>query len=235
MKSINTLLLATCVSLTGCASAPNISLDKSLAGKIETAELLRVSESQYFMVKNLSGLSGLGGAIGGAISGISESDRTETFVNAYNENAVHLTDELVAALEKDLNQGGIQVTYKEDDFAKLNNGHDDYSHINSDQQTLLSVWFGPVGYIADGVIDAPYEPWLFVNVRLLDAKTKQVLSQKSYTAGYKALTKGAVFVPCAESYRFNTFETIMDNFPKSIEGLSMCVKAVSEQATKDLL
>ncbi|HDM8048708.1 TPA: hypothetical protein P0E07_001791 [Vibrio fluvialis] len=156
-------------------------------------------------------------------------------MNDYNENAVHLTDELVAALEKDLNQGGIQVTYKEDDFAKLNNGHDDYSHINSDQQTLLSVWFGPVGYIADGVIDAPYEPWLFVNVRLLDAKTKQVLSQKSYTAGYKALTKGAVFVPCAESYRFNTFETIMDNFPKSIEGLSMCVKAVSEQATKDLL
>ncbi|ENU5813830.1 hypothetical protein ACE34P_001381 [Vibrio fluvialis] len=52
---------------------------------------------------------------------------------------MHLTDELVAALEKDLNQGGIQVTYKEDDFAKLNNGNDDYSHINSDQQTLLSV------------------------------------------------------------------------------------------------
>jgi hypothetical protein len=121
-------------------------LDKSLAGKIETAELLRVSESQYFMVKNLSGLSRLGGAIGGAIAGVSESDRTETFVNAYNENAVHLTDELVAALEKDLNQGGIQVTYKEDDFAKLNNGNDDYSHINSDQQTLLSVWFGPCGF-----------------------------------------------------------------------------------------
>ncbi|MBY7793983.1 hypothetical protein KW415_05135 [Vibrio fluvialis] len=100
MKSTNTLLLAICVSLTGCASAPNISLDKSLAWKIETAELLRVSESQYFMVRNLSGLSGLGGAIGGAIAGVSKSDRTETFVNAYNENAVHLTDELVAALEK---------------------------------------------------------------------------------------------------------------------------------------
>lgn len=228
------LALTTTFLLAGCASTPNISLDEAKAGPIATAALLRVTESQTFTVRNLSGLQGLGGVIGGTIAGVVEIKRTEAFVDAYNAGSTRLSASLVGDLQRELAGGGMQVSYLADEFAKLKNGADDYSHIQTNKDAILSVWFGPVGYIADGVIDAPYEPWVVVHVRLLHGKTKQILSQKTYTAGYKAKLEGAMFVPCSTSYRFGTFDKLMAASTQSVEALSECEKAITRQAAQDL-
>jgi len=221
--------------LTGCASTtPNISLDKTKTGPIASAALLRINESQQFKILNLSGLPALGGAIGGLIAGDVATQRSNKFVEAYNKGSVHLADALAGDLQHEFSSTNIEIAYTPSEFAKIKNGADDYSHIQTDKDAILSVWFGPVGYIADGVIDAPYQPWVVVHVRLLDGKTKKILSQKSYTAGYQAKTKGTQFVSCATSYRFSTFDTLMDNFDKAVEGLSECEKAIAQRAAEDL-
>jgi len=182
------LLIITALLLVGCASTPSISLEKDKTGPIATVALLRVTESQQFIVRNLSKLPVLGGgAIGGTIAGVVEAKRTETFVDEYNRRSVQLSASLVGNLQRELNSSGMQISYFPDEFAKLKDGADDYSHIKTDKDAILSIWFGPVGYIAKGAIaDAPYEPWVVVHVRLLQSKTMQVLSQTTYTAGYKA-------------------------------------------------
>jgi hypothetical protein len=228
------LSVAAALLLAGCASTPNISLDRSKSGPIATLALLRVTESQQFRVRNLSGLSALGGAIGGAIHGSVDDERARTFVDAYNRGSVRLSASIVGDLQRDLSGAGMQVSYLPDEFAKLKDGADDYSHIQTDRDAILSVWFGSVGYIADGAVDAPYEPWVVVHVRLLHGRTKQILSQKSYTAGWKAKTEGAVFVPCATGYRFATFEALMADFARSVEALSECERSIVRQASQDL-
>lgn len=233
-----TLCIFTTFLLAGCASTPNIpniSLEKAKAGPIDTVALLRVTESQFFLVQNLSGLPALGGVIGGVVAAKGQAERTTKFADAYNAGSTRLSASLVDDLQREFVAGGKHISYLPDEFAKLKDNADDYSHIQTDKDVILSVWFGAVGYVADGVVDAPYEPWMVVKVRLLQGKTKQVLSQKIYTAGYKSKLDGAVFVPCAKDYRFDTFEKLMADFAGSVRALSECEKAVARQAVQDLM
>lgn len=204
-------------------------------GPLNSVALLRVTESQYFLIQNLSGLSALGGVIGGAIAATGQADRSTKFADAYNAGTTRFSASLVDDLQREFVSGGKQISYMADEFAKTKDKADDYSHIQTEKDVILSVWFGAVGYIADGVVDAPYQPWMVVNVRLLQGKTKQVLSQKTYTAGYKSKLDGAVFVPCAEGYRFDTFEKLMADFAGSVRALSECEKAIARQAVQDLM
>ena len=228
-------VFAATVLLAGCASRPDISLDKTKTEPIGTVALLRVSESQNFVVRNLSGLKALGGAIGGAIAGGGDDKRTATLVDSYNRGAVRLSALLINDLSRELASGGMQVSYTPDEFAKLKGGTDDYSHIKTEKDAILSVWFGSVGYVADGVIDAPYEPWVVLNVRLLHGKTKQVLSQKTYSAGFKSpFLQGAVFVPCSAGHRFDTFEKLTSDFKRAVDGLAECESAIIQRAAQDI-
>ena len=235
LRSVTALLAATALTLAGCAvSTPNITLDRSKTGPTTTVSLLRVTESQQFMVRNLSGIPALGGVLGAAIAGGAESTRNDAFIKEYNLGTTRLAASLVSDLQNELSNRGMQVSYLPDEYAKLKDGVDDYSHIQTNSDAILSVWFGAVGYIADGVVDAPYQPWVVAHVRMLNGKTKQVISQKTYTAGYRAKTSGAVFVPCATNYRFQTFEKLMSEFSRSIEALVECEKTIARQAADDL-
>jgi len=160
--------------------------------------------------------------------------RAGKFIDAYNAGSTRLAASLADDLQREFMATGTHISYLSGEVAKLKDGADDYSHIQTDKDAILSVWFGPVGYIAAGVIDAPYEPWMVVHVRLLQGKTKQVLSQKTYTAGYKAETEGAVFVPCAKDSRFDTFDKLMADFAGSVKALAECEQAIARQAVQDL-
>lgn len=228
--------LAASILFTGCASTPNISLDKSKTGAINSLDLLKVNESQRFMILNMSGLPAVGGIIGGAIAGNVAEKRAAQFVEAYNAaGGSRLSTALVSDLQREFSASGKSVNYLPDEFAKIKGGKDDYSHIKTDKDAVLSVWFGGVGYVADGTIDAPFEPWVVVHVRLLDGKSKQVLSQKTYSAGYKGKIDGAVFVPCAKDVRYDAFDKLAANFAQAIDALSDCEKAIAQQAVRDLI
>jgi hypothetical protein len=226
----------TALLVAGCAlpSTPNISLDKAKTGAFTTVALLRIAEPRRFVVHNLSGLSAGGGLIGGLIAASAETTRTGKFVDAYNAGSTRLATSLVANLQREFRDNGTHISYRDDQVPKVSENAFDYSDITTDNDAILSVWFGGVGYIANGAFDAPYEPWVVVHVRLLHGKTKAVLSQKSYTSGYKARTAGTVFVPCAKEYRFDTSEKLMADFGRSLEALSECEKAIARQAVLDL-
>jgi hypothetical protein len=154
----------------------------------------------------------------------------------YKNRSVQLSTLIVEDLQHVFRRGDIQISYSPDVFFERKKREtDDYSHIQTDKDAILGVGFGPVGYVADGIIDAPYEPWFVVHVRLLQGKTKQTVLQKTYTAGYKAKLNGAVFVPCATDYRFRLYSTLMEDFTKTIEGLLECEKTVVRQIAQDIL
>jgi len=231
---LQALILLFAIVLAGCATVPNTSLDRSTAGEIKSVTLLKVNESKRFLVRDLSGLPALGGAIGGLIAGSVQDARAQDFVKGYNEGNIKLSQAMVESLQQDLAKNGLEITYNPDEVAKLKDGKDDYSHISVPTDTILNVWFGSVGYIAKGAISADYEPWVMTTARLINSKTKQVLFQKTYTAGYKAKIENAIFVPCGTTYRFATFKVLMEQLPSAIQGLSECQQSISQQIVADL-
>lgn len=228
------IILVTAMTLAGCVSVPNIPLDKVQAGPIKTVVLLRISESQHFIVRDFSGLPALAGIVGGAMSGAIQAQRTQTFFQEYNRGNVKLSSLMVDDLRQNLGKEGLEISYLPDEIPKVTEGVDDYSYISTTADAILNIWFGAVGYIADGPFSADFEPWFVVNARLLTGKAKQIVYQRTFTGGFKGMIPNSIFVPCGMAYRFNTFDVLMANFGRAIQGLTECEKAVVQKIAEDL-
>jgi hypothetical protein len=227
-----TLLFVAVLLLAGCVS--NISLDKTKTGPIASVALLQVQEPQQFVVRNMFVLPAFGGLIGGLIAEAVESKRARAFLDEYNQGSVRLSAAFVDDLQRELAGGSMQVSYLAEVAPEFKDQEADFSNVQTDKDAILSAWFGPVGYVADGMINAPYQPWVVVNVRLVHGKTKRTLLQKTYTAGYDMKPKGTVFVPCATNYRRDTFDKVMADIANSVAALLECEKAIIRQAAQDL-
>jgi hypothetical protein len=110
----------------------------------------------------------------------------------------------------------------------------DEARKGSSADAILDTWYGSVGYVANGLITIDYEPWLMVNARVLDGKTKQVLYQKTFTGGWKANVGNAVFVSCATDARFRSFNALMASHSRSIEALAECQREIVRTIDLDL-
>lgn len=235
IKTIRFTVLLAIFQLSGCASVPNIPLDKSQIGAIKTASLLRISESNLFLIRDLSGLPGLAGPIGGAISALAQEKRAKTFIEEYNHRHISLSTIMVKNIQDNLAKQGVKVSYLSNQSPVLDKeGNDDYSNISTNSDVILNVWFGATGYIASAIISGDYEPWLVVNVRLLNSKTKKIIYQKTFSGGYEDKSTNIVFVPCGIKYRFATFDSLMSSFDRAIEGLTDCHVAIANKIASDL-
>ena len=226
-------VLVAVVSLANCRSVENRPLDKARAGSIKTVAMLGISESKAVGLRDFSGFSGLGGAVGGAISGATDADRSKAFVAEYNRRKVRLASSMADALQQDLAKSGLEVLYLQNERPKLKDGADDYSHISTPANAILNVWFGPIGYVYPR-FSTTYEPWMMVNARLVNGKTKEVLYRKTFSAGYETIIANTVFVPCSKTVRFSSYDALMGNYEQAIEALSDCQKAVAQQIVTDL-
>ncbi|MFM7273535.1 MAG: hypothetical protein ACKO4A_06720 [Gammaproteobacteria bacterium] len=146
-----------------------------------------------------------------------------------------MSGSLVEMLGRNLTAAGIQSTYLEGEFARIKDKHVDFSHIDTDKDAILLVLFNRTGFVSASVLDAPFEPWVAVNLRLMKGSTKEILMETVYSAGHgKDSPDGSVFVPCAENHRFATFAKVLEDFPRSIESLTLCEEAMAKRIAADL-
>jgi hypothetical protein len=226
------LIAVATLTLAGCAtSVPSVDLNRSQAGPIRTMALLRVAESQHFTVRYLAGIP----VYGGRTLITPDTPSTQAFVDEYNRRNIRLSTVMVEELQRLLKKTRVDVTYLPDEVPKLKDGVDDYSHLSTGTDAILNVWFGPMGYLGEGMVDTPnYGPWIVVHARLLHGKTKQQLYQKTFTAGYHAKIKNAVAVSCGLQYRFPTFRYLIADVPYATRGLVDCQQAIAARIADDL-
>jgi hypothetical protein len=237
MKLRFLVALSVAVSLlTGCASVQNVSLDKTSRAQLKSVALLRIGESQFFQVRDFSGMSALGGAIGGAIQGAVDDKRAKQFLQAVNDKNVKFADVMVAKLQAELQKSGIQMEYLSEKAPKLaaDGKTDDYSDIATDKDAILNVWFGATGFVNTAKLSTEYQPWLVVHARLVDPKTKAIIYQKTFNAGYEAKIANAVFVSLDPKYKFGNFDDLMSRVDLGIEALMSGEALVASQIASDI-
>ena len=230
-------LVASVSLLPGCASVQNVSLDKTSRAPLKSVALLRIDESQFFQVHDLSGMSAaLGGAIGGAIQGSVDHMRTKQFLQTVNDKNIKFADTMIAQLKVELEKSGIQMEYLSDKSPKLaaDQKTDDYSDIATDKDAILNVWFGATGFVNTAKLSTEYQPWLIVNARLVDPKTKTIIYQKTFNVGYEAKINNAIFLSLDPKYKFGNFDDLMSHIDLGIEALTSAEALVASQIASDI-
>ncbi len=222
--------------MTACASVQNISLDKTGRPPIKSVALLKVAESQQFMVRDFSGMSALGGLIGGAIQGNIDDQRSQKFLEAVKDKQVMFGDIMVKEMQTALNEAGIEMLYLPGESPKFaaDKKSDDYSHITTDKSAILNIWFGATGFVNTAKLSTEFQPWLVVNVRLVDPQTKAIIYQKTYNAGYNAAIANAEFISVDPRYKFGNFDDLMNRIDLGIEAISSSESIIARRVVADI-
>jgi hypothetical protein len=235
INSIILVVLST-LMLTACASVPNVALDKAHRAPIKSVALLGVSESQNIQVRQIYGVASLAGVVGGLVEGSIQAKRAQQLVQALNDKHIKFGDVIVAELQKDLAQAGITVEYMPDKkpMVAADGKTDDYSAIVTDKDAILNVWFGATGFVDAAQFSSQYQPWVVVNARLVDPKTRAIIYQKTFQVGYQAPIAHVEAVTLDPKYLYGDFDDLMSKIDSGIEGLSSGDALVAARITSDI-
>ena len=221
--------------LAGCASAPNIEVDRAAATQVKRVAVLGIHEPTNVTVMNIGGAAGAFGLIGGLIQGGTNADHSKQFAEALKQQKQSLSEPMLAAITQSLKEDGFEVTVAADQKPKLaaDGKSDDYTDVHVDADAILSVWFGVVGYMS-APNSTHYEPWVLIKARLLDAKTKKDIYFKTFCVGYKMKIENAVMLPADPKYRYKSFDDIMAHTSDAAAGLVNCEEITAKQIGLDL-
>lgn len=239
MKRFYFIAFILLVGLVGCVTVENIQLDKNNRQKIKSIALLKVGEPQFFQVRDLSAAARLGifgGAIGGALQGNTDDQNSQKFVKLINGKNIKLGEHIALAVRSELEKTGLNVQYLSDQVPKLaaDKKSDDYSEIVTNKDAILNIWFGPVGFVNSAKFSTEYQPWLVVNARLIDAKTKLTIYQKTFNVGYEGKFNNAEFITLDSKYNFGDAQDLFKRFDFAVDSLLNGEKLVAEKIGSDI-
>lgn len=229
------LVMALCALLTGCVSVPRVEATKASIAKVKKIAVLAIPGPANVQATNLGGAAPIFGLVGGIIQGETNVAHGKRFFSVLRQQKPTLPEVFYTGVAQALKADGFDIVDARDQKAKLaaDGKSDDYSSVHVDADAILSVWYGVVGYISQPY-STHYEPWVFIRVRLMDAKTKEDIYFKSFCVGYEMKVKNAVFLPAEEQYRYGNFDDIMAHSGDAIAGLYSSQTAVVRQVGSDL-
>jgi hypothetical protein len=112
----------------------------------------------------------------------------------------------------------------------------DYSHIETDADAILSVYYGSVGYMSP-FLDNDYSPVMVIAAKLLDAKARGTLYARQYAIHPQAEKNRndniEAMLPDA-AIRFASFDALMEHFDESAQGLLREQERIVARIARDL-
>jgi len=229
------LLVGVALLISGCATAQSVDLARGAGSRIRKVALMPVDPPVNVLVMNIGGGASMFGAIGGLIQGADNSEKSKAYKELMIERGVQLDRPLTAALRDQLKRSGYEVTLITDQKPKVSaDGRTkNFKEIRTDADAILVVSVGAVGYIS-GQFSTYYQPWVAATAVLIDARTKEVLYTKTFSAGFKMKVKNAVHIETAERYKFPSYDELSGHFDESINGLVDGEMLIAGQVAEDL-
>ncbi len=234
-SKITALGVVLCLLIAGCASVPNIEVDRNAANQIKSIAVLAIHQPHNVQVANIGGAAGAFGLVGGLIQGGTNADHSKQFVDVLNKQKTPLAETLLTALEQSVKEDGFDVSVERVQKVKVaaDGKSDDYTDIHVDADAILSVWFAAVGYISPPN-STHYVPWVAIKARLLDAKTKKDIYYKTFCVGYEMKIEHAVMLPADHKYRYASFDELMAHINDAIAGLLSSEEIAAKRIGQDL-
>ena len=217
-------VLAACAALllAGCASVPNVNVSRADAARIHRITILGVHEPANIWVTNMVGAAGAFGLVGGLVQAKIDSDHRKTLVQVIAEAKPSLSQELVSTALAALKADGFQASYAPSLYPKpsADRKSDDYTGIHVDSDAMLSLWYKVVGYISPPS-STHYEPTVLLGVRLVDARSGQVLFEKTYAVGYAWKIRNVVQIPADSRNLYKDFDDVIAHSKDAVAALKL--------------
>ncbi len=216
-KGLSKLVLTFSVVLSARTEVPKKELEKSKYKSFKKIALLINTEKTKIAIWNQGGAAAAFGPIGGAIQASSNNEHTKQFLQKLTENGVKLGPAFRSDIKSSLEKAGFEVVLIED-WPKLVDKKDDFSHIKTDADVILCAWVGWSGYLSSpGSSD--YEPWMVMNTKLIEVKSQEQIYRQSFSAGHKGKTENIEYLALDDKYKFPSFSQLMEKIDLAIEGL----------------
>lgn len=219
--------------LSGCLSVPRQSFNKAANPHIKTIAVLPVPlpKEHFVNILHHPGLSF--GLVGGLIAAAELQSKTDQFTAAVKQDKdFNLAQDFVKALQSGTTGISFQLA-SADTPADRTDFLSDYSGVKTDADAYLDIVVRSAGYTAQ-YPSTPYIPSIYAPVRLVDAKTKQVLYSALLQYGDANPILDVSHIQPAESFRYTNFEALMNNQMQAASGLRAGAEKISQRIVSEL-
>lgn len=235
-KAVLVVLSATVgLLISGCVTVPNVDADRAATNRIKKIALLAVPAPKEIPVANLGGASSAFGLVGGLIQASVNSSQARQFAEFLALKKIDLAQNLEAEVIAALKADGFEVTVEKNQKPKIasDGKSDDYSDVQVDADSILSVWSVSFGYVSPPNT-THYQPSGVVKVRLLNAKTKADLYYKTFVIGWKLPMKESVYLETDEKFRYKSIGEFTSHEEEAVQGLFEAQGVVARKIKMDL-
>jgi hypothetical protein len=201
---------------------------------IEKIAVLAIFPSRQVQINNQNAAGISFGILPALIYGTSIDRNGSEYVAEMNKRKMTLAPQLAQLLHRELSRK-YKIVWTQQRARQKEDKTADYSHIQTDADAILNVFYGRIGYLSP-YNDTDYLPMVTLGVRLLDAKTKETLYYKQLIVHPNAERQAKAFdaAPSDNRYRYKNFESLMADFERSIEGLLLSQEILALRIVRDL-
>lgn len=196
--------------------------------------VLAIFPSRQVKVYNQNAAGIAFGILPALFYGLDIDKKGAEYVAEMNRRRMTLAPELARLLQRELGRK-YQVTWLRQRPRLKEDKSVDYSHIETDADAILSVFYGQVGYLSPHSL-TDYYPFLHLGVRMLDARTKSTIYYKQLAVHPLSAKLAGRYdaVQSDDRYRYATFEALMADFERSIQGLLEGQEQLAQRIARDL-
>jgi hypothetical protein len=227
-------LVALCAGLmlTGCVSVPHKPFDKAANTHVRKIALMPINIPQELTVTIVNHPGNNFGLIGALVAAGDTAGMTQTFTQQQKTLELKLESEITKALSEMLTVNGSFEFIPPGSSQRMRTEFlMKYPEVQCD--AYLDVVIQHAGYSAQGPT-TPYVPSISVPVRLVDAKTKQVLYTATiFMTDGKVPEGGEQILPNREYY-FSDFDDLKGEPQRANEGLKKAAQKAAIQIVTDL-
>ncbi len=236
MKKLLAVTL-TALLATGCSVSTNfVAMDASTRAKIKSVSVLEVTEPPAARVANIGGSATLIPIAGPVVQQSINRDNSATYSDKIHSEKAEFAPTLHNSMVVALKRVNLRVADFSGQKAKLvSNGKAtrlDITGLNTDADAALYLTLS-VSYISSAA-SVNFIPSVFVNAIINDVATKKEIYNQGYMCGWDAPIEKAIFVPALEKYKFGTFNSLIDRFPDSVDGLKQCERDITMKIAQEI-
>jgi hypothetical protein len=220
--------------LGGCASVADLPATTASLEPIHKIALLDVREPKRVGLDNIGGAAGAFGLLGAAVQVATNADNSKAFKAEIDKRHIVLKQPVMDLLESGLKQSGYEVVVDTVQYPKPGpNRTDDFSAIKVDADAILAVWFVNTGYFSPPK-SLHYQPWVVMKALLIDAKTKVVLYDRTFSVGYEPGVDNIQKIPADPKYSYLSSSKVLSMVDEAAAGLIDSEKRIGDRINQDL-
>jgi hypothetical protein len=220
--SIIGALVAAGLFLSACAGLQEVPYDRMSSGQIKTIGIITPSAPKEASIILASSVGQSFGLVGALVDAGLQANRETHFKAVVAKEQFSAQDAFLGRLKEQLSSRGYIVS--DISAARPSSKFLDKYPDNANVDAYLDIVVSSYGYVSAGIgSSTPYRPQLMLQVRLVQAKTSQVLMQDTIfynpVGPYAAGSNKMVTITPAPAYNFVDFDRLEADPHLAVEGL----------------